>query len=355
MIKEILQIPGMIDTHVHLRDPGATNKEDFFTGTMAALTGGVTTVLDMPNNPKPIVDQEALREKISIAERKAVCDYGFYLGANQNNFGEHRKIANEVWGLKIYLDSTHGPLLVNDLLTLKRHFEFWPGEKPICVHAEGSSVDKVLVLIAIYGKRVHFCHISQASEIASIKAAKKRKLPVTCEVTPHHLFLTEEDERALGSFGRMKPPLRRKKDQEALWQAIKQGVVDTIASDHAPHTKKKKLGDEPPFGVPGLETTLPLLLTAVAQGKLSLERLVELTSTNPAKIFGLKLDKDNWIEVDIKKSYLIENSNLKTKCGWSPFDGERVTGKVRRVFLRGKMVFEDGEILVQAGFGQRIF
>ncbi len=355
MSKEILQIPGMIDTHVHLRDPGATEKEDLFTGTRAALAGGVTAVLDMPNNPKPTVDQEALREKISIAERKAVCDYGFYLGANQNNFGEHRKIANEVWGLKIYLDSTHGSLLVNDPLTLKRHFEFWPGEKPICVHAEDSSVTTVLGLVTIYEKRVHFCHISQASEIILIKDAKRKKLPVTCEVTPHHLFLTEEDEKALGPFGKMKPPLRTKKDQEALWQAINQGVVDTIASDHAPHTKEEKLGDKSPFGVPGLETTLPLLLTAVAQGKLSLERLVELTSTNPVRIFGLNRIRNDWIEVDVKESYLIENSNLRTKCGWSPFEGKRVSARVRRVFLREQAIFADGEILVQPGFGQRIF
>lgn len=356
MSKErLLKLPSLIDSHVHLRDPGATQKEDFLTGTSAALAGGVTRVLDMPNNPQPTVTREALSQKTQIIKEKAVCDYGFYFGADQNNFSEIKKVVNEVCGLKIYLDSTHGPLLIDNLKTLTEHFKVWPGSKPICVHAEDLSVAKVLGLVTVYRKPVHFCHISQESEISLIKKAKEKGLPVTCEVTPHHLFLIQDDESTLGAFGKMKPPLRAKKDQKALWKAINEGVIDTIGSDHAPHTKEEKLSANPPYGVPGIETMLPLLLSAVSEKRLTLEKLVELTSTNPAKIFGLKPDSSSWVEIDVNKSYTIENSNLKTKCGWSPFDGMRVTGKVKRVFLRGQKVYENEKVLVKPGFGQGVY
>lgn len=349
----MLKIPGRTDTHVHLRDPGATHKEDFYTGTCAALAGGVTTVLDMPNNPSPTINQDALIEKAKIAERRAVCDYGFYFGASQGNFDEHTKVNGKVCGLKIYLDNTHGPLLVSDLTTLMEHFKSWPSKKPICVHAEDSSVAKVLGLVAVYRKPVHFCHISQAVEVSLIKAAKENGLPVTCEVAPHHLFLTQDDEVSLGPYGKMKPPLRTKHDRQALWKAVKNEVVDVVASDHAPHTKEEKKGANPPFGVTGLETTLPLLLTAVSQGRLSLERLVELTSINSARIFGLKTNnQDTYIEVALNEEWVIDNTALKTKCGWSSFHGYKVKGKVKTVYLRGTKVFENGEVLVKPGFGR---
>ncbi len=218
----------------------------------------------------------------------------------------------------------------------------------------------VLGLMAAYKDRpVHFCHVSQASEVLLIKKAKENGLPVTCEVTPHHLFLTQEDEDRLGPFGLMKPPLRTKNDQEALWLAINQGIVDTIASDHAPHTLEEKWGDDPPSGVPGLETTLPLLLTAVAEEKLSMKKLVELTSINPARIFHI--DRETYLQengscvvVDLEERYFIENSNLFTKCGWSPFDGKQVKGRVREVWLRGEKVYEDGKVLAPPGFGKGV-
>lgn len=352
MKERLTTIPGLVDAHVHLRDPGLTHKEDFWTGTCAALVGGVVTVLDMPNNLSPVVNPERLSEKRRIAKEKAVCDYGFYFGADRENFTKHQEIINEVCGLKIYLDVTTGSLLVDNLFTLMRHFQSWPGGKPICVHAEDLSVAKVLGLAAIYRKHVHFCHVTQKSEIQLIKKAKEVGLPVTCEVTPHHLFLTEEDEKSLGPFGKMKPPLRTAEDVDAIWRNL--DVVDVVASDHAPHTKDEKLSKNPPFGVPGLETTLPLLLTAVSQNKLSLERLVELVSINPARIFGIKQDKTSYVEVDLHESYVIKNSDLRTKCGWSPFEGKRVTGRIRRVFLRGQKIYENGEILVKPGFGKEV-
>lgn len=354
MSKEV-KIPGIIDVHVHLRDPGATHKEDFHAGTCAALAGGVTVVLDMPNNPQPTVSQGALEEKMRIAKQKAVCDYGFYLGADQENASRHGELTNAVCGLKIYLDSTHGSLLVNDLLTLMRHFKSWSGQKPICVHAEDISVAKVLGLAAVYQKPVHFCHVAQASEISLIRMAKKRELPITCEVTPHHLFLTQEDETSLGVFGAMKPPLRTKEDQEALWRAIDEGTVDVIASDHAPHTKEEKLGEKPPFGVPGLETTLSLLLTVVAEGRLTMEKLIELTSSNPAKIFGLTQARDtSYLMVDLEEKWEIPQEGFQTKCNWSPFSGFQVQGKVREVWMRGRKVWDGEKVLVQPGFGKEV-
>lgn len=353
MSKELLKLPGLIDPHVHLRDPGATHKEDFYTGTCAALAGGYTSILDMPNNPQPTVTIENLREKIQEASQKIVCGVGFYFGATEDNFPEYPGVEREIKGLKIYLDSTHGPLLVNTLEGLANSFQHWSSRKPVLVHAEDLSVAKVIGFVSLFRKPTHFCHVSLASEIELIKRAKEQGLPITCEVSPHHLFLTEEDARTLGGFGMMKPPLRTSKDVDALWQNL--DVVDIVASDHAPHTVEEKKSANPPFGVPGLETTLPLMLTAVAQNRLSLERLVELTCSNPQKIFNLRPWEGTFVEVDLvdlKESYVLENEGLKTKCGWTPFAGKRVQGMVRRVFLRGKKVFEDGKVLVTPGSGE---
>lgn len=354
MRERLIRIPGLIDTHVHFRDPGETYKEDFYTGTSAALVGGVITIVDMPNNREPITTLQRLEQKEVVAEQKAVCDYGFYIGASEEN-SRHAEIEvlNRVVGLKMYLNLTHGALFVSNLGKIKEHFSSWPKNKPLLVHAEEEKVSMVLSLLKLSPRWVHFCHISLKEEIEQIKEAKESGLPITCEVTPHHLFLTEEDERVLGPFGKMHPPLRTAENVDALWKNL--DVIDIIVSDHAPHTKEEKLSSLPPPGVPGVETTLPLLLNAVYQGKLSLDRLVELTSTNPARIFNLKPDHDSWVEIDITESYLIKNSNLKTKCGWSPFDGKRVIGRVRRVFLRGQKVYEDGKILVKPGFGRKIY
>ncbi|MFH1601337.1 MAG: amidohydrolase family protein [Candidatus Shapirobacteria bacterium] len=355
MRKALLKIPGMIDTHVHLRDPGNIDKEDFYTGTCAALAGGVVIVLDMPNNSKPTVNFRSLKQKERIASQKAVCDYGFFLGASQSNYKYSSLVAKRACGLKIYLDSTHGPLLTDKLQTLIGHFENWNSKKPICVHAEDLSVAKILGLAALYKKAVHFCHISQSPEISAIARAKKKGLPVTCEVTPHHLFLTQNDERKLGNFGKMKPPLRTRKDQDALWQALSKGIIDTIGSDHAPHTKKEKKSNNPPFGVPGLETTLPLLLTAVNRKRLSLKKLVQLTSENPRKIFGLKQQSNtNYVLIDLNEKWKIPTKGFQTKCNWSPFANFPVQGRVKEVWIRNKKVWDGKKVLIKPGFGNNL-
>lgn len=345
MMSKII-IPSIIDPHVHLREPGATQKEDFHTGTMAALAGGITTVIDMPNNPSPTTSLRALKKKINLARNKAVCDCFFYLGADNYNWNRYKTLKGKeaklkIKGLKIYMDHTTGPLLVEKLEILKNHFKFWPKDLPILVHAEGATALKAILLSQIYQKRLHLCHISQAAELEIIKWAKKRRMKVTCEVAPHHLFLNMNDEGTLGTFAMMRPPLRTKKDNQALWQAIRNGLIDCLATDHAPHTFQEKKSKTPPNGVPGLETMLPLMLTAVSQKKLTLKRLVELISFNPAKIFDIKRDKNTFTEVDLSKEWTIRNKVLKTKCGWSPFDDWKVKGKVVSVYLKGQQVFKN--------------
>ena len=352
-----LRLPGLIDVHVHLRDPGATHKEDFSTGTAAALAGGVVAVLDMPNNTPPTVNRQRLSEKAQIASEKARCDFGFYLGATEDNVGEGAILSYRVAGLKIYMGQTYGPLKMADLAALMAHFRSWPAARPIAVHAEGLAVAGAIALARLYSKRLHICHVSRKAEIELIRKIKEsweaKADKLTCEVTPHHLFLTQADVARLGNLAHVKPSLGTEEDRAALWDNL--DIVDVIASDHAPHTTAEKESPEPPPGVPGLETTLPLLLTAVADGRLSGERLIELTSENPSRIFGLKRDERTYIEVDPDDRYVLEGSSLRTKCGWTPFEGMTVQGRVLRVYLRDALAYADGQVLAQPGFGQALF
>lgn len=363
----LIRLPGLIDPHVHLREPGATQKEDFETGTKAAIAGGYTLVLDMPNNPEPTITPEALEKKIKLAQgvipsdsegssaedssqivqndkstSRIYCDVGFHFGASSKSIQYFNEVSPKVFGLKVYMNQTTGDLLMEDDQALEAVFSSWPKGKPILVHAEGDTLQKAIVLAKKFGSRLHVCHVSLRKEIELIKKAKVNGLNLSCEVSCHHLFLTEEDAKRLGPYGLMKPPLSGKEDQEALWQALVNGTIDIIASDHAPHTKEEKSGEKPAYGVPGLETSLPLLLTAVNDGRLTMERLIELTSTNPRKIFGVPDQPETFVEVDMDESYMIDDKALQTKCGWTPFVGMKVTGKVKKVVLRGKLVY-DGE------------
>jgi carbamoyl-phosphate synthase/aspartate carbamoyltransferase/dihydroorotase len=347
-----IRLPGLIDAHVHLREPGEDHKETLTTGTAAALAGGVTAVLDMPNTKPPIIDQASLTRKQNIAARNALCDVGFFVGAADSNASTVASLAHSAVGLKVYLNQTHGPLRVSDLATLLTHFRSWPVDRPIAVHAEGISTAVAIGLATSLGKRLHVCHVSRADEISLIRAAKERGAPITCEVTPHHLILTDGDAARLGSYGDVRPRLATSADQNALWQNL--DIVDCIATDHAPHTREEKDGDSPPPGLPGLETMLPLLLNAVAEGRLSLDRLVELMHDGPARVYGLPEQAGTWVEVDPGADTEIDDASLFTKCGWTPFHGMKVRGKVVRVVLRGATVFEDGEVLASPGSGSVI-
>jgi dihydroorotase len=347
-----VELPGLVDAHVHLREPGREHKEDILSGTAAALAGGVTMLLDMPNTSPPIVDAGALDRKQALVERHALCDVGCFIGATEANAREAASLADRVPGLKIYLDQTYGPLRMRSLAALLAHFCTWPAGRPIAVHAEGLSAAVAIGLAQSFGRRLHLCHVSRADEIALIRAAKEAGVKLTCEVTPHHLFLTEADAQRLGPYGDMRPPLASEADVTALWANL--DVVDCIATDHAPHTRAEKEGEQPPPGVPGLETMLPLMLTAVSEGRLTLERLVELTHGGPRRIFGLPAQPQTRIEVEPNARHILSNGNLFTKCGWTPFEGMSVRGRVRKVVLRGQSAYEDGAITAKAGDGWAI-
>lgn len=342
-------LPGLIDLHVHLRDPGQTEKEDFQTGTQAAISGGYTTVIDMPNNKIPITTKKTLDEKIKIAKRKILCDIGFYFGSLGNNMNEFPKIIDKTIGLKLYLSQTTGGFIIPKT-KIKNVFEKWPKEKIILLHAEDNTLDFVINLSKKLGNKIHICHISSKDDLKKIIKAKEDRVNITCGVTPHHLFLTEKDVKSLGSYARMKPPLRNKKDQDFLWRNLK--YIDVVESDHAPHTIREKNSDNPPYGVTGLETTLPLLITAMNDKRLDLNEVIRLCHEGPRRILNLKIHPKTKIEIDIHKSYIVDNKSLLAKCHWSPFSGMKLKGKIEKVFIRGKKVFENGKVLVSPGFGK---
>jgi carbamoyl-phosphate synthase/aspartate carbamoyltransferase/dihydroorotase len=336
----------LIDVHVHLREPGATQKEDFLTGSRAAIAGGFTFIIDMPNNPIPTFSLKALEEKIKLS-KKAVCDIGFHFGTNGKNLNSFKGayLHPRIFGLKVYLNHTTGDFLIDDQQVLEQIFTAWESEKPIMVHAEGKKIEECIVLAKKYNRNLHICHISQREEVEMIRKAKKRKLRITAGATPHHLFLTDKDVAKLGPFAMMKPPLGTKKDQDALWRGILDGTIDLVESDHAPHTKQEKLNDKPPFGVPNLETTLGLLYKAVHDKKIKEEDVIRLLYETPQKIFNIPEQKNTFIELDPEKEYVIGQSGYQTKCDWSPFDKWEVYGKVERVVIRNAKVFEDGKFI----------
>ncbi len=348
----ILRIPGMLDPHVHLRDLAWTHKATFASETAAALAGGYWAILDMPNTPPPTISAEALAMKHSAMARQAVCDWGLYFGAAQSgNQAEYAHVADQVIGLKIYNNATTGTLLIEDQALRDAHYRAWQSGKPIAVHAEGETVAQILELVRRYQRQTHFCHISTREEIDLLREAKAEGLPISIGVTPHHLYLTESDVSTSGAFGLMKPILKSQADVDALWGAVQSGLVDVIESDHAPHTIAEKESANPPFGVPGLETTLPLLCLAVEQGRLSYDQLIALVATNPQQIYRLNPPPETYTLVDTDAHYVIDNANLRTLCGWSPFAGMRVPGRVVGVWNRGVQVFDGENVLVERGFG----
>jgi carbamoyl-phosphate synthase/aspartate carbamoyltransferase/dihydroorotase len=351
----MIKLPGLIDPHVHLREPGATHKEDFDSGTSAALAGGITMVLAMPNTKPPIFDADTLDLALNAAKQKARCDYGQFVGAGPDNASMAASVADKAAGLKMYLDSTFGELRLDDMTLWQPHFEKYPKKYPIVAHSESRSMAAAILFSAIYDRPVHIAHISLREEVLLIKAAKEKGLKVTCEVGPHHLFMTSSSASGRGqSEGRMevRPRLAAQKDVNALWENL--DVIDCFATDHAPHTAAEKDSASPPPGFPGLETILPLLLTSVSEGKLTLDQLIEKMYTNPKKIFNLPDQPETWVEVDENAVYKIKAEEQFTRCGWTPFEGWQVKGKVRKVVLRGKTAFEDGRILVGTGYGKNI-
>lgn len=341
-------LPGLIDVHTHLRVPGGEHKEDFATGTAAALAGGVTMVLAMPNTSPPLATPAVVEQTRAQAAATAYCDVGLFAGASPPVIDQLPDLAPYTAALKIYLNDTFGDLRVDEVPVLQACFATWPREKLIAMHAEKQSVAVGIGLAAAYDRHVHFCHISRREEIELIAMAKARGLPITCEVTPHHLFLSEADVARLGPLGDMRPVLGTAEDVAALWDHLTD-TVDCIATDHAPHTLAEKHSDTPPPGVPGLETSLALMLTAVAEGRLSLERVVTLMHDNPRRIFNLPEQPETHIEVDLETPFIVRNEAMHSRCGWTPFAGQELVGQVQKVVLRGETVYEDGELLARHG------
>ncbi len=348
----------MIDVHVHMRQPGATHKEDWGSGTAAALAGGITTVLAMPNTNPPIFDQETLEVTLSAARDLARCDYAQYLGAGPQNASSAARLASRSAGLKMYLDMTYGQLRLDDMTLWQSHFREWPLKTPLVVHAESRSMAAALLFAAMYKRPVHIAHVSTREEILTIRAAKELGIQVTCEVAPHHLFLSERDFPALSQGGQhpgrqeVRPRLSSSQDVQALWENLE--VIDIFATDHAPHTLLEKDGENPPPGFPGLETILPLLLTAVYEGRLSLEDVLTRMHEKPRRIFGLPPQPETWVEVDPDAVYEIRAADSYSRCGWTPFEGRQVRGRVRSVTLRGQKVYQDGVVTAAPGFGQDV-
>ncbi len=342
----MIKLPGLIDPHVHFRTPGQTHKEDFTSGTRAAIAGGFTAVIDMPNNKIPITSYQLLIEKEKIAKEQIVSDIGFHFGSLGDNLGEFEKIYDKVLGLKIYLNQTTGGFII-DQKNLSKIYETWNIDKPILVHAEEDVIDLVIKICALTKKRTHICHVSSREELEKIISVKKKGLNITCGVTPHHLFLTEEDVKRLKSYGIMKPPVYDGFSDFAF-KNLKH--IDLIESDHAPHTKEEKDSDNPPFGVPNLETTLGLLLTATEKGLLTVEEIKRLCHDAPAQIFGIKQDAQ--IEVDENEGWTVRGMELQTKCKWSPYEGWKLKGKVKKVWIRNELVFENNKFLVEPGFAR---
>ena len=359
----MIRLPGLIDPHVHLREPGATHKEDYDSGTASALAGGVTMLLAMPNTQPPIFDAETLDLALQAAAQKARCDYAQYLGAGPDNAEIAAALAPKAAALKMYLDATFGQLRLDDMTLWMKHFARWPGLTPIVTHSESRSMGAALLMAHLFDKPIHIAHISLREEVLLIKAAKERGIKVTCEVCPHHLFLSEgglplseagdccSDGLSAGR-AQVRPRLATPQDAAALWENL--DVIDCFATDHAPHTRAEKDGGNPPPGFPGLETLLPLLLTAVREGRLSLEQLVEKSVGNPRRIFKLPEQPETWLEVDENATYELRAAEMHSRCGWTPFEGWKVTGRLRRVVLRGREAFKDGKILVEPGYGRNI-
>ncbi len=347
------RLPGLIDVHVHVREPGDTHKEDWETATTAALAGGFTTILAMPNTQPPVTDGEVLSQSLGAAGAKARCDYGQYLGAGPGNAEAIAALSDRAAGLKMYLDQTYGPLRLDDMTLWSPHFAHWPRGRPLAVHAEGRTMAAAILLAALHKRPVHICHVSRREEILLIREAKTQGLPVTCEVAPHHLLLTERDIPSIGA-GRseVRPRLATADDCQALWDNL--DVIDCFATDHAPHTLAEKDSSEPPPGFPGLETALPLLLTAVHEGRLALEDVVVRLTDNPRRIFDLPRQAETFIEVDPDATWQIRAAETHTRCGWTPFEGWQVHGRLRRVVLRGEEVLKDNKISARPGYGQNL-
>jgi len=374
-------IPGVVDCHVHVRDWDETEKEDYVSASRAAVAGGVTTFLEMPNTKPAIDTSDALKKRIKLGEGKSLVDFGIHLGYSPE-IAEMQRI--DVPSVKVYLDSLTGddvesvledagrlpyPLTVHceDPRIIRRNMRFARDSDPddFLVHAdireklaETSAVKLAAGLAKKTGKNVHLCHLTVPSSLRYLNSF------TTCEVTPHHLLLSDSDLRRLKGFAKTNPPLRPKLDVHGLWKAVKAGRVDVIASDHAPHGIEEKRGDvfSAPSGIPNLDVMLPLMLDVVNRGGLALTDLVRMMCENPSRIFNVP-DKGfiqpgadaDLVILDMERESKVDPEKFYSKAKYSPFTGRKISGGVDTVILRGRVAFSEGDFNVHPGFGRYLY
>ncbi|MBX7098224.1 MAG: dihydroorotase [Myxococcaceae bacterium] len=372
-------LPGAIDSQVHLREPGNTHKEDLASGTLAAACGGVTSIFEMPNTSPPTTTAETLAWKVERAKATAWVDFAFYLGATRENAAQLGALeqAEGCCGVKCFLGSSTGTLLLDDPEALETVMR--STRRTLACHSEDEarlkarkhltdghdvqqhpvwrdeacavqSTERLLALAKKVGRRVHVLHVTTAGELPLLIAAKD---VATFEVTPQHLTLTAPDCYAqLGTLAQMNPPLREARHRDALWAALRDGHVTVLGTDHAPHTleEKAKRYPESPSGMPGVETLLPVMLTHVAQGRLTLERLVDLLAWSPARVFGLadkgRLEVGAHADlalVDLTRRHTLTARTLHSRCGWTPYEGFEAQGRVELAVLRGAVLSRLGQ------------
>ncbi len=351
-------LPGLVDVHVHFREPGVhAHKGTYASESRAAAAGGVTCVLTMPNT-NPFTDSPEQLEVVRDCARQSVIDYGFHFMASGDNLDAMLAVRN-VASHKLYLNETTG--ITSPLADESRLRDLLATGLPFMAHAEGDTLDMLLAVHAQWGTGpLHIGHVALAREVEALRRVRAAGQWVTGEASPHHLFLDETDAARLGPLGDMRPTLKSAADVAALWEGLADGTLEAIATDHAPHLLSDKQRVPAPPGVPGVQTMLPLLLDAVAAGRLSLQDVARLTSRGPAAIFRLQgkgqvtcgADAD-LVLVDTAAEQTISNADQLTKPGWTPFDGRRVRGAVVRTLRRGEWVYADGEIVVEAG-GQEV-
>ena len=379
-IENLELIPGVIDTQVHFREPGATHKEDLKSGTKAAILGGVTGIFEMPNTDPSTTNLEALLDKFKRAKDRSYCDYAFYVGGTEDNSKDLSDLekVDGCCGVKVFMGLSTGSLLVSgddDLskimaeinsrasfhsedqshLEERKKFqvqgdtnshEIWRNDEQCFI-----ATKRIVQIARKYNKNIHILHVSTGQEVEFLA---NNKDIASVEITPQHLTLSAPDcYNELGNYAQMNPPIRDKSHQEKLWNAIGNGVADIIGSDHAPHSREEKdqIYPNSPSGMPGVQTLVPIMLNHVNNKKLSLNRFVQLTSANPARLFGIK--NKGFIEVgndadftviDLNKERVIENNWIVSKCGWTPYDGMKIKGWPVMTVIRGNIVMKEDEL-----------
>ena len=342
-------LPGVIDVHTHMRDPGLTHKEDFTSGSRACARGGVTTFIDMPNTIPVTVTEKALMDKKAMMVGRSYVDYGFHFGGSKkDNSEEIKKVLDKVASTKIFLNMSTGDMLIEDEKVVENIFR---ESKIISVHAEEGMVEKAIEFCKKYDKELYLCHLSKASEIELLREAKTEGVKVFGEVTPHHLFLNVDDVNATERSKmllRMKPELKEKSDNEALWKALADGTLDSVGTDHAPHLIEEKLA-KLTYGVPSVENSLEMMLNGVKENRITFERLIEVMCKNPSKIFKIKNKGDiavgydgDLVIIDINDNSPIKDNKVITKANWTPYENCNRGGRVLTTILRGEIVYNKG-------------